>query len=61
MDEGTKLCVVRPDFSTCEVVSLCCEAEEHKWFPLMCSNDSCCKFVDFKCIYCEKIRYKIET
>ena len=55
MEEGQKLCVVRPDFSTCEIVSLCCEAEEHKWFPLMCSNDSCCKFVDFKCAYCEKI------
>lgn len=35
-----------------EIVSSCCSASEHKWFPLMCSD--CGDFTDFCVLLAEK-------
>tara|TARA_R110002020_G_scaffold58834_5_gene161167 strand:+ start:7636 stop:7833 length:198 start_codon:yes stop_codon:yes gene_type:complete len=40
-----------------EVVSNCCNASEHKWFPLMCSD--CGDFSDFVCVDCKEIIYAL--
>lgn len=42
-----------------EIVSSCCSASEHKWFPLMCSD--CGDFTDFLCTSCGKIIYSLEN
>ena len=41
-----------------EVVSNCCNASEHKWFPLMCSD--CGDFSDFVCVDCKEIIYALK-
>ena len=47
-----------PDHKCLIDVSVCCKADEHKWFPLMCS--SCGEFPDFGWRDCGVILYKLD-
>ena len=55
----TKECLL--DDKTCGevIISSCCSASEHKWFPLMCSD--CGDFTDFLCANCRDISYFIDN
>ncbi len=54
----TKECL--PDDIACGdvIISSCCSASEHKWFPLMCSD--CGDFTDFLCANCREVCYQLD-
>jgi predicted RNA-binding Zn-ribbon protein involved in translation (DUF1610 family) len=41
------------------IISSCCSASEHKWFPLMCSD--CAEFTDFLCANCGEVAYPLDS
>ena len=41
-----------------KVISSCCNAPEHKWFPMMCSD--CGDFTDFLCTKCGELAYALD-
>ena len=54
----TKECLL--DNTTCGevIISSCCNAPEHAWFPLMCSD--CGDFTDFLCSTCKEVAYTLD-
>ena len=39
-------------------ISNCCNASEHNWFPLMCSD--CGEYSDFICANCGEVAYYLD-
>jgi len=54
----TKECLL--DNTTCGdvIISSCCNAPEHAWFPLMCSD--CGDFTDLLCASCSEVAYTLD-
>ena len=54
----TKECLLGDKTCGEVIISSCCNASEHKWFPLMCSD--CADFTDFLCANCGEPTYMLD-
>lgn len=54
----TKECLLGDKTCGEVIISSCCGASEHAWFPLMCSD--CGDFTDFLCAVCKEVSYCID-